>query len=43
MNILATSDTHGKLDGLDLSTSDLAIFAGDIAPLRDISAWDAYD
>lgn len=43
MKILATSDTHGNLDKLDLTGIDLAIFAGDIAPLRGLSSWDAYD
>ena len=43
MKILATSDTHGNLDKLDLAGVDLAIFAGDIAPLRGLSAWDVYD
>lgn len=43
MKILATSDTHGNLDKLDLSGIDIALFAGDIAPLRNISSWDAYD
>lgn len=43
MKILATSDTHGNLDKLDLAGVDLAIFAGDIAPLRGLSSWDAYD
>ena len=43
MKILATSDTHGDLTGLDLSNINLALFAGDIAPLRNISSWDVYD
>ena len=43
MKILATSDMHGNLDKLDLSGVDLAIFAGDIAPLRGMSSWDVYD
>ena len=43
MKILATSDTHGNLDKLDLAGVDLAIFAGDLAPLRGLSSWDAYD
>ena len=43
MKILATSDMHGNLDNLDLSKVDLAIFAGDIAPLRGMGAWDVYD
>lgn len=43
MKILATSDTHGNLDKLDLTGIDLALFAGDVAPLRGLSALDVYD
>ena len=43
MKILATSDTHGNLDGINLDGIGLALFAGDIAPLRNMSAWDVYD
>lgn len=43
MKTLATSDMHGNLDGINLDGIDLALFAGDIAPLHDISAWDVYD
>ena len=43
MKIIATSDMHGNLDGLSLDGIDLAVFAGDIAPLRNISSWDVYD
>lgn len=43
MKILATSDMHGDLSGLDLSGVDLALFAGDVALLRGLSAWDVYD
>lgn len=43
MKILATSDMHGNLDGINLDGIDLVLFAGDIAPLRSISSWDAYD
>lgn len=43
MKILATSDMHGNLEKLDLTGIDIALFAGDIAPLRGINAWDAYD
>lgn len=34
MKIFAVSDTHGNLDGLDPSGSDVVVMAGDIAPLR---------
>ncbi len=43
MKILATSDMHGQLNGINLKSIDIAILAGDIAPLRNISSWDAYD
>jgi len=43
MKILAASDMHGNLNGIDLNGIDLALFSGDIAPLRSISSWDAYD
>ena len=43
MTILASSDMHGNLDGINLDGIDIALFAGDIAPLRGINAWDAYD
>ena len=34
---------HGNLNGIDLSNIDIALFAGDISPLRSISSWDVYD
>lgn len=40
MKILAASDMHGNLDGLDLSGVDVAFFAGDIAPLSGLSPSD---
>ena len=43
MKILATSDMHGNLDGINLDGIDVAFFAGDIAPLRGLSYWDVYD
>lgn len=43
MKILATSDLHGNLSGLDLSGVDLALFAGDVALLRGLSSQDVYD
>ena len=43
MKIFAISDTHGDLSNINLSGVDLALFAGDIAPLRGISSWDVYD
>ena len=43
MKILATSDTHGNLDNLDLTGIDLALFAGDIALLKGLGAWDVYE
>ena len=43
MKILATSDMHGNLNGINLDGIDLAIFAGDIAPLYSISSYGVYD
>lgn len=43
MKVFATSDLHGNLEGLDLEGIDLAILAGDIAPLKGMSSWDVYD
>ena len=34
MRIMATSDLHGNLDGLDPTGADVVVLAGDIAPLR---------
>ena len=34
MRIMATSDLHGNLDGLDLTGADVVVLAGDVAPLR---------
>lgn len=39
MKILSVSDTHGKLNDINLNNIDIAIFAGDIAPLRRIDTW----
>lgn len=36
MKVFATSDLHGELEGLDFTGCDLAVIAGDIAPLRSI-------
>ena len=34
MRIMATSDLHGNLDGLDPTGADVVVLAGDVAPLR---------
>ena len=34
MRIMAISDLHGNLEGLDPSGSDVVVLAGDIAPLK---------
>lgn len=34
MRIMATSDLHGNLEGLDPKGADVVVLAGDIAPLR---------
>jgi Icc-related predicted phosphoesterase len=39
MRIMAISDLHGNLEGLDPSGADVVVFAGDIAPLRGRGAW----
>lgn len=43
MKILATSDTHGNLEGIDLAGIDIALLAGDIAPLKGRGPWHVYD
>ena len=43
MKILATSDMHGNLEGLSLDGIDVALLAGDIAPLHGFSAWHVHD
>lgn len=43
MKILATSDMHGNLEGLDLTGIDVALLAGDIAPLKGRGPWHVYD
>lgn len=43
MKVLATSDLHGNLEGIDPVGCDLVIIAGDIAPLRSFSSWDIYN
>ena len=39
MRIMATSDLHGNLEGLDPKGADVVVFAGDIAPLRGRGPW----
>lgn len=43
MKILATSDMHGNLEGLSLDGIDVALLAGDIAPLHGFSVWHVHD
>ena len=43
MRIMATSDLHGKLEGLDPTGADVVVLAGDIAPLRGRGAWHIND
>lgn len=43
MKIFATSDLHGQLEGLNPSSCDLVIIAGDIAPLKGFTKWNMYD
>ena len=39
MKIMATSDLHGNLEGLDPKGSDVVVLAGDIAPLHGRGPW----
>ena len=43
MRIMATSDLHGNLEGLDPKGADVVVLAGDIAPLRGRGAWHIND
>ena len=43
MKIMATSDLHGNLEGLDPTGADIVVLAGDIAPLRGRGAWHIND
>lgn len=43
MKIFATSDLHGHLEDLDPSGCELAIIAGDIAPLKGFTKWNIYE
>ena len=39
MRIMATSDLHGNLEGIDPSGADVVVLAGDIAPLKGRGVW----
>ena len=43
MRIMATSDLHGNLEGLDPKGADVVVLAGDIAPLRGRGVWHVND
>ena len=43
MRIMATSDLHGNLDGLDPTGADVVVLAGDVAPLRGRGPWHIND
>ena len=43
MRIMATSDLHGNLEGLDPTGADVVVLAGDIAPLRGRGVWHVND
>ena len=43
MRIMATSDLHGNLEGLDPKGADVVVFAGDVAPLRGRGPWHIND
>ena len=39
MRIMATSDLHGNLEGIDPRGADVVVLAGDIAPLKGRGVW----
>ena len=39
MRIMATSDLHGNLEGIDPNGADVVVLAGDIAPLKGRGVW----
>ena len=43
MRIMATSDLHGNLEGLDPRGADVVVLAGDIAPLKGRGPWHIND
>ena len=43
MKIMATSDLHGHLKGLDPKGADVVVLAGDIAPLKRRGPWHIND
>ena len=43
MRIMATSDLHGNLEGLNPKGADVVVLAGDIAPLRGRGPWHIND
>lgn len=43
MRIMATSDLHGNLEGLDPKGADVVVIAGDVAPLRGRGPWHIND
>ena len=43
MHIMAISDLHGNLEGLDPKDADVVVLAGDIAPLKGRGVWHVND
>ncbi len=43
MRIMATSDLHGNLEGLNPKGADVVVLAGDVAPLRGRGPWHIND
>ncbi len=43
IRICALSDMHGNIDNIKLNECDIAIIAGDSAPLNGFSKWNIYD
>lgn len=43
MKLIATSDLHGNLEGLDFTDCDICIIAGDFAKLNGFGEWNYYN
>lgn len=43
MKIMAVSDLHGSLEGLDPRGADVVVVAGDLAPMKGWGVWHVND
>ena len=43
MKIMAVSDLHGSLEGLDPRGADVVVVAGDLAPMKGWGIWHVND